>query len=446
MKYILVFSLFINLLFSCTMCQFSIPTANVQITIDAEEKEVTLFHIQWYFDKGFVDTIKIYDKNKNNKFDKAEKKEILEAIVVYAKDYNYLTSVKFLKEEENQEEVEEETILPFSKTIDFLENGKMVYSYKFEVLKNLKKFESLSIEFLDGSSFYFNVENVIFKNYKGYKEIITMDANTKIYFQDISQKNVDINETTLQPQEVVTKKENPTSFLQNKLKDVKNEVIKLLEDIKQNNSISSYFWLFIFSFAYGLIHALGPGHGKSLVSAYFLANNKSYVKAFSIASIVGVVHTFSAFFLTVLSYFVLNKIFASFFIDVENIAIKISSVIIIFIALYMLFKKLSKKHESSCGCSSCKTNSTDLGVILGAGIVPCPGTVAIFIFTFSMGIYVVGVVSAIFMSFGMSLVIFLAAILSIKIKKTSLINEKVIILFEYLSLLFILGLGIFLLM
>jgi ABC-type nickel/cobalt efflux system permease component RcnA len=84
-------------------------------------------------------------------------------------------------------------------------------------------------------------------------------------------------------------------------------------------------------------------------------------------------------------------------------------------------------------------------VIISAGIVPCPGTVTIFLFTISLGIYFVGFLSAVFMSLGMSLIIFITAYLSSKVRSTASSNQTMIKLFEYGSLVFILSLGIMLL-
>lgn len=104
-----------------------------------------------------------------------------------------------------------------------------------------------------------------------------------------------------------------------------------------------------------------------------------------------------------------------------------------------------KPNTPSYGCSACNTKSEDLGVILAAGVVPCPKTVTIFIFTFGLGIYYVGFLSAIFMSLGMSLVIFITAYLSIHVRKKSSSNSVLKKVLEYGSLLFILCLGLFLL-
>ncbi|HHS92172.1 MAG TPA: hypothetical protein ENK82_02380 [Campylobacterales bacterium] len=69
----------------------------------------------------------------------------------------------------------------------------------------------------------------------------------------------------------------------------------------------------------------------------------------------------------------------------------------------------------------------------------------IFIFTLSLGVYWVGFLSAVFMSLGMSLIIFIAAYLSLKVRKTTMGSDRVRKILDYGSLVFILGLGVLLL-
>ena len=256
--------------------------------------------------------------------------------------------------------------------------------------------------------------------------------------------------------------------LRGALATLKEYITNLLTDIKDNNNLASYFWLLLLSFAYGIIHALGPGHGKSLVASYFLSKDRSIMKAFNISLMIGVVHTFSAFLLTFTIYYVLKSVLSEYFNDVETMAIKASAVVIIVIAAYLIAQKFKKpkikafsigdqqsfvkipsnQHidTSACGCNACKTTSTDIGVILAAGIIPCPGTITIFIFTFGLGIYFVGFLSAIWMSLGMSFIIFLAAYLSIKVKSKTNSNPIIKKVLEYGSLVFILSLGLMLLL
>lgn len=51
------------------------------------------------------------------------------------------------------------------------------------------------------------------------------------------------------------------------------ELTGLLKAMKTDGTAG--LWLIAFSFAYGVLHAAGPGHGKAVVSAYVLANRET---------------------------------------------------------------------------------------------------------------------------------------------------------------------------
>ncbi len=438
--------------FGCALCQMDIPVVTVTTKVSTLPT-TTHFEVQWKFDKKFVSSLTQYDQNSNGKFDKEEQEAITKALEDYLNNFNYLTHITYAQKHFISKKPL--NIKPNSKKMLF-ENGFMYYSFSFDADFMPQYNHILRISFLDEqNNFNFKLEDIILENYQGKYIIKPFEHYAIIEFNDPSivlKKTPEKNITT-----VIESKHKTDLFqeLSQQLKLYKEKIQTLLTDIKQTNSISSYLWLLFFSFAYGILHALGPGHGKSLVSSYFLSENRSVVKAFNISLLIGVVHTFSAFLLTMFIYFVLNLLFISFITDIEYVATKLSAVIIISIALYLIYKKykttnkltfsIHNPNAPSCGCSGCNTKSEDLGVILAAGIVPCPGTVTIFIFTFGLGIYYVGFLSAIFMSLGMSLIIFITAYLSINVRKKSSQNNTLKKVFEYGSLVFILGLGLFLL-
>jgi len=461
MKKLIVLFLFTYQLFSCALCSVYAPNVHITTIITSGEKE-TSFDIEWKFDKSFVKTLKIYDTNNNGIYEKSEQVAIEKALVDYLNTTNYLTYIAYQSKDQL---AIKPSIYPLKDIFYTTEVTKesMIFQYKFSLPFTLENNKRLAVAYYDeGNNFNFIPVKTLVKNYDETK-IIEQDANQLfIYLYNPSKKKLETKENnTSQKLEKLDEKEleenSFINFLSKRLEEYKDEIESLLKDIKENQTPSAYLWLLVFSFIYGVVHAIGPGHGKSLVSAYFLSENKSISKALSISALIGLVHTFSAFVMTLAVYYIFSVMFSNFFLDVEKMATKVSAIIIIAIALYMIYKKYSfvkmqksqvkwsttkNLHASSCGCGSCNTKTTDLGVIVSSGIVPCPGTVTIFLFTFGLGIVFVGFLSAIFMSLGMSVVIFITAYLSSRMRKQASTNTLFVKLFEYGSLVFILGLGI----
>ena len=84
-------------------------------------------------------------------------------------------------------------------------------------------------------------------------------------------------------------------------------------------------------------------------------------------------------------------------------------------------------------------------IALAAALVPCPGTILIFVLAFSLGSFALSVASALFIGLGMSVVIFLAALFGAKANELSstkrLVGLKLYVEFAGLFVMF--GLGIF---
>lgn len=477
MKFILSFIFLCqSYLYACTLCATEIPQVLVDTQVTYDKKQ-TFFDVTWEFHEDFVKSLKQYDLNENTTFEKDEQLLIQDSLVSYLIRLHYLTNIEYKHIKKLTEPKFIQEIIPTFEELKFV-NNTMIYHFKFTLPFVLENQQQLYIGFNDeNDNFHFSIRNVILNNYPNAYSLNKKLINTKILFNDphaVETKQL-TTPTKIKINPDNTKKEikekipqqSTLELLSQELNELKDKLKTILSDIKQTNNLFSYIWLLIFSFLYGILHAIGPGHGKSLVSSYFINQQKSYLKALSIATMIGVVHTFSAFLLTLFVYFSLGFIFNSTLINVEQMATKVSAVIIIMIALYLFYQKIKKSKQSfsfstsskpshilspkvthtqtlSCGCNACKTTSSDLGVILAAGIVPCPGTVTIFLFTINLGIYFVGFLSALVMSLGMSLIIFITAIISVKIRKSSAQNVKLVKFFEYLSLVFIFSLGLFL--
>jgi len=140
-------------------------------------------------------------------------------------------------------------------------------------------------------------------------------------------------------------------------------------------------------------------------------------------------------------------------------------VMIVLLASYIFYKKLKNK---SCACCqpSISTNwkintdvnhkfkpitihkqeyKKDIYFVLTAGLIPCPGTVVLFIYAFILKTYMAVVLASIFISLGMGLVIFLAAFLGVGLRQQSQKSKYFSNILEYIAiiLMFILGILLF---
>ncbi|MCH9814051.1 MAG: DUF1007 family protein [Epsilonproteobacteria bacterium] len=471
MKIFLLLTVLFSNLFSCALCAQYTPSAHVDIKLDVNSTHIRQVDISWKFSSEFIEKIKPqYDINGNQTFEPEEVAVIEQAFVEYIQPLEYLTTIKYYdkKTTTNFDEVPLASFIPKRHTT-YIKDGALYFDYTLFLRYPLQKEFILYLALYDEGgfmNFIVNSNGISFKAPQGYK--IVENANFHMIFFDIVDVDKVIEKQIVpkvvkieQTQPEVLERELQQSWFIRTLSDLLSQtttkIRTYLLDIKYKESSVAFFSLMLFSLLYGIIHALGPGHGKALVSSYFLASNRDVKKALFISAMIGVVHTFSALILTLIVYLFLSNFLSSFMDQAEFYLTKVSAAIIIVMALYLLYRKLPKKpkqvsnwtlHEPTCGCRSCQVDEkkADLGVILGAGMVPCPTTVLIFIFTISLGMYFTGFLSAVFMSLGMSLVIFVAAALSVKTREKA--EEKFVKLSNILSIvgvIVILTLGIMML-
>ncbi len=460
MKKLFLLLFFTSYLFGCATCQLMIPTAEVKIDIASENKKVTNVRIEWGFSDLYTSEIVTqYDKNKKAIHDEDELEVILKAKLDYLLPKKMLTQIKYAKQDRDGIEINPK----YQNFTLVMQNERLVFFYDAALNLDIDDKAMLSFVFEDDESYF----GFVVTRLSVAKSGLYHTKNLYLFSASVLFSHTPLEEESKQPEEKPLPKEKTetkeTSFEENILQESIAKIKSLFTSIKDEKNPLTYIALLFFAYTYGLIHALGPGHGKTIVASYFLSNDKSYSKALFISLAIGVVHTFSAFLLTLFIYFIVDTFLAQFMDNAVFYTTKISALIIIAIALYLISKKFqaykqSKKvsaykfsstpHVQTCVCPSCKVdkNTTDMALIISAGIIPCPGTVTIFIFSLSLGLYYAGFLSALVMSLGMSTIIFFSALLSVAIRrKTAQSSTHLKKYLEYASLTLILLLGILLL-
>ncbi|MEA3456874.1 MAG: hypothetical protein U9R26_10215 [Campylobacterota bacterium] len=208
-------------------------------------------------------------------------------------------------------------------------------------------------------------------------------------------------------------------------------------EIGDENALIPILTILGVAFLYGVIHALGPGHGKVLVASYFIQHKQSYQKAFKMGYLIALIHTLSALTITFVLYYLLEVIFSQTFQEVSFYMRKISALLIIAVAIYLFFEQHKEKSNTD------SAEKSDWGIAFSAGVIPCPGVMTIVLFSLIMGQLSIGVASALLMSIGMGLTISLSAILATATREHT--PSRISAVFPYIGSFMILLLGLYLL-
>jgi ABC-type nickel/cobalt efflux system permease component RcnA len=216
-----------------------------------------------------------------------------------------------------------------------------------------------------------------------------------------------------------------------------------IRNIDSDDSILAIMIVLGISLIYGIVHALGPGHGKAIVAFYFLQNNSSKKEAFKLGYLISIVHSISALSVTFVIYFLIDTIFSRTFRLTSGYAMQISAVMIICVGIYLVYESFKERNKKDSFENS--DQKSKYAVAISAGIVPCPGVMTITLFSVSLGHYALGVASAIIMSIGMGFSISLAGILAVVFRdKISAFSSKKLFFLQLLSSIFIIIIGLLL--
>jgi len=189
--------------------------------------------------------------------------------------------------------------------------------------------------------------------------------------------------------------------------------------LKKDPSIKIIVLLFAVAFLYGVIHALGPGHGKAFAVSYFISEKADVKKGAILGNLIAFIHVGTSVVLVLIIYSVVRSTVLNHVEDTTRTISLISYALITLIGLTLLFLRIKNKthhspHDYSHGEGlSTGSNKSIISVALAAGIVPCPGTIMLLIFSMSLGMLLLGILLALAIAAGMAVTISLAGIAAI---------------------------------
>lgn len=170
-------------------------------------------------------------------------------------------------------------------------------------------------------------------------------------------------------------------------------------------------WKFlVICFVYGMLHALGPGHGKSIVVGYFIARRGRWRQGVALGAGITFVHTLSAVLLLFVLYAVFRAtVFAAF--ETGRIGIEKASYALIMLTGILLvvlgIRDVVKQCKQNVSAEETPLPSTArwreiIGVAAVTGIVPCPAVALIVLFCLLNSMVALSLLGAVVICIGMT--------------------------------------------
>jgi nickel/cobalt exporter len=200
----------------------------------------------------------------------------------------------------------------------------------------------------------------------------------------------------------------------------------LVREAKATHSMKPLAFLLLVAFAYGMLHAAGPGHGKALAVSYILSQRPKLFRGMFFGTCIALFHGLSGILFVLIIHIVLQKSITGTLEDVTRITQIISFSLIACLGLGILIKSTYRWIKSAKGGQTAYNGNHKrhlYGPLLSAlmvGMIPCSGVVMVMLFALSMKLIGLGIMLGITISLGMALTITCIIVMVISGKAVSL--------------------------
>ena len=219
--------------------------------------------------------------------------------------------------------------------------------------------------------------------------------------------------------------------------------------VRDTGSSTAFFTILALAFFYGVLHAAGPGHGKSIVAAYFVANEARWTSGVVMGGIISLLQGLTA----IVVVFLLSLVLKTSQMAVENNGAMVEFIsygLVVLIGLVLFYRAVTGKgHNHHHGPVSFGHDHHDHDhhacghdhghhdhdhhhdhahdhhhqapaggsfrriLTLAAGVAPCASAIIIMLFALANGAMLVGTIAVLSLSLGMGLTVSAIGVLSI---------------------------------
>lgn len=214
--------------------------------------------------------------------------------------------------------------------------------------------------------------------------------------------------------------------------------------LKQDYSLSTAWGLIVISLLYGVFHAVGPGHGKAVITSYLLANERAVRQGIALSLLSSLMQGVTAVVLVLGGAWAFD-LAGQRLLDSAWSMEQFSFGLIAAVGLFMIWMVLTGRghhhhdhddqdhghahvghdHDHDHGHVALPPSSVDgqgltlrraVPIILAVGIRPCGGALIVLVFALTNGLVFAGIGATFAMSLGTGLTVSVLAILTLTSK------------------------------
>jgi nickel/cobalt transporter (NicO) family protein len=161
------------------------------------------------------------------------------------------------------------------------------------------------------------------------------------------------------------------------------------------------------AFLYGILHAAGPGHGKLVVSSFFLARDTRLLTGVLAGLLFSLLQAVSSIILVAVLALALE--WGGFEILGQSVRVElVSYVLIVGIGIYLTVTALRGDHDHHATTPPAgprRPPSSLWSVVTAAGLTPCASAIIILLFAWANRVFALGVGATLVMALGMAITV-----------------------------------------
>jgi ABC-type nickel/cobalt efflux system permease component RcnA len=168
---------------------------------------------------------------------------------------------------------------------------------------------------------------------------------------------------------------------------------------KKNGSPGVFRGIIFVAFLYGILHAFGPGHRKTVVFSLYLARQAPWWEPGIVGLLLSLLHGSAAIVLLL----VLRGVSGAISGKADTVALYMDGgtyLLLIVVAFVLLIRAVL---ELLSGAGEHPKGKMSIGSLLITGIYPCPGAILILVLSLTLNITTIGIIAVLAMSIGMTL-------------------------------------------